>query len=129
MTVSVEAFHGCECNQFVNYYLSNFDSAQNWPAPQKADATVFDGEGGAYHAWTSAKSPVMAEWRLGAGKLVLHPRGFAMPHYSDSAKIGYVIQELDQLFVVPKFFAIAQLAGDEGLEFFSVITSSRYVQY
>ncbi|KAG8368777.1 hypothetical protein BUALT_Bualt15G0082000 [Buddleja alternifolia] len=58
-------------------------------APQKADTTVFEGEGGGYYAWTV---PAVAEWRLGAGKLVLQPRGFAMPHYSDCAKIGYVIQ-------------------------------------
>ncbi|KAG8368778.1 hypothetical protein BUALT_Bualt15G0082100 [Buddleja alternifolia] len=58
-------------------------------APQMADTTLFEGEGGGYYAWTS---PALAEWRLGAGKLVLQPRGFAMPHYSDSAKIGYVIQ-------------------------------------
>ncbi|KAM7470364.1 hypothetical protein LguiA_008547 [Lonicera macranthoides] len=30
--------------------------------------------------------------KIGAGKLVLQPCGFSLPHYSDSAKIGYVIQ-------------------------------------
>ncbi|GFP99198.1 11s globulin seed storage protein 2 [Phtheirospermum japonicum] len=61
-------------------------------SPQIADATAYDGEGGAYYAWTAAKSPVLSEAALGAGKLVLQPRGFALPHYADTFKIGYVVQ-------------------------------------
>lgn len=60
--------------------------------PQKADAAVFEGEGGSYYAWTSAKTPVVAKAAIGAGKLVLQPRGFALPHYADTSKIGYVVQ-------------------------------------
>lgn len=61
-------------------------------SPQLADTTVFDGEGGAYVAWTSNNVPIFATANLGAGKLVLKHRGFALPHYADSAKIGYVVK-------------------------------------
>ncbi|KAG8368775.1 hypothetical protein BUALT_Bualt15G0081800 [Buddleja alternifolia] len=86
---------------------------------------------------------------LSASLVRLEPNSSLAPSYSTDAsyRIIYVIKgsgkiqivglngtqildakvEKDQLFVVPKFFAIAQLAGDEGLEFFSVITSSRPV--
>ncbi|KAI3445640.1 hypothetical protein Pfo_002305 [Paulownia fortunei] len=57
-----------------------------------ADTTIFEGEGGGYYAWTAAKSPVLPQAELGAGKLVLKPRGFALPHYADTYKIGYVAQ-------------------------------------
>ncbi|KAL3814483.1 hypothetical protein ACJIZ3_015751 [Penstemon smallii] len=58
--------------------------------PQAADATVFEGEGGAYYAWT--RPAALVQGKVGAGKLVLQPRGFALPHYADSSKIGYVTQ-------------------------------------
>ncbi|KAM7474613.1 hypothetical protein LguiB_021856 [Lonicera macranthoides] len=60
--------------------------------PQMVDQTLFEGEGGGYYSWSSAKSPFLSEAKIGAGKLVLQPGGFALPHYSDSHKIGYVIQ-------------------------------------
>ncbi|KAL8536001.1 hypothetical protein ACS0TY_011587 [Phlomoides rotata] len=59
---------------------------------QMADTTVYEGEGGGYYAWTPAKSPVLSQAVVGAGKLVLHPRGFALPHYADTYKIAYVVQ-------------------------------------
>ncbi|KAK4438291.1 13S globulin seed storage protein 1 [Sesamum alatum] len=57
-----------------------------------ADATVYEGEEGGYYAWTGAKSPAIPQAKLGAGKLVLRPRSFALPHYADAFKIGYVAQ-------------------------------------
>ncbi|KAH6770119.1 hypothetical protein C2S52_014922 [Perilla frutescens var. hirtella] len=60
--------------------------------PQKANTTVFEGEGGAYYAWTAAKTTAVVQAAVGAGKFVLQPRGFAFPHYSDTSKIGYVFQ-------------------------------------
>lgn len=60
--------------------------------PEAADLTVFEGDCGSYYAWTSTKLPVLAVANLGAGKLLLKPRGFALPHYADSAKLGYVLQ-------------------------------------
>ncbi|KVH93490.1 glycinin G3-like [Cynara cardunculus var. scolymus] len=59
---------------------------------EKADQTVYEGEGGAYYTWTPSKSPLLSECKLGAGKLILHPLGFAFPHSFDSSKIAYVLQ-------------------------------------
>ena len=53
---------------------------------------LFDGEGGSYHSWSSSGFPMLGKEKVGAGKLVLRPRGFALPHYADSSKIGYVLQ-------------------------------------
>ncbi|PIN06219.1 hypothetical protein CDL12_21232 [Handroanthus impetiginosus] len=61
-------------------------------SPQLADTTIYEEESGGYYAWTGAKFPVLAEAEFGAGKLVLQPCGFALPHYADADKIGYVIQ-------------------------------------
>jgi len=53
---------------------------------------MFEGDGGGYYTWSSSQMPVLAATNVGAGRLLLHPRGFALPHYADSSKIGYVIQ-------------------------------------
>lgn len=60
-------------------------------SPQMAQQ-IFEGEGGMYYSWSSSKLPLLSEAKIGAGKLVLKPCGFALPHYSDSSKVGYVIQ-------------------------------------
>ncbi|KAK4438292.1 hypothetical protein Salat_0163500 [Sesamum alatum] len=112
---------------------------------QTADATVYEGEAGGFYAATGPTSPAIPQGKLAAGKLVLHPRGFAPPHYSDTFNIGYVAQgsgrvqimglngtraldadvQEDQAFVVPKIFVATQLAGERGMEFFCISTSSR----
>lgn len=51
---------------------------------------LVDGEGGSYHSWLSSEYPILAEAKIGGGVLDLKPLGFALPHYVDSAKIGYV---------------------------------------
>ncbi|XP_068466966.1 glutelin type-A 3-like [Phaseolus vulgaris] len=56
---------------------------------------MFEGDGGGYYTWSSSQMPVLAATNVGAGRLLLHPRGFALPHYADSSKIGYVIQGSD----------------------------------
>lgn len=61
-------------------------------SPQLHDAILFEGEGGGYYAWTGAKCPELVAAKLGAGQLTLQPRSFALPHYADCSKIGYVIQ-------------------------------------
>lgn len=60
--------------------------------PQMADTTIFEGEGGGFYAWTAAKTPMVVEATVGAGKLVLQPRCFAFPHYADANKIDYVVK-------------------------------------
>ncbi|CAA3028657.1 glutelin type-A 3 isoform X1 [Olea europaea subsp. europaea] len=59
--------------------------------PQMAQVFMKE-EGGEYYIWSSSEFPVLSEAKLGAGKLVLRPRGFAQPHYADSNKIGFVVQ-------------------------------------
>jgi len=59
--------------------------------PKKAEA-LFEGDGGGYYTWTTSEVPLLAQQNLGAGRLLLQPRGFALPHYADSSKVGYVIQ-------------------------------------
>ncbi|KAL2537025.1 RmlC-like cupins superfamily protein [Forsythia ovata] len=59
--------------------------------PQMAQVFMKE-EGGEYYTWPSSEFSVLSEAKLGAGKLVLRPRGFAQPHYADSSKIGYVVQ-------------------------------------
>ncbi|XP_050272646.1 glutelin type-B 2-like [Quercus robur] len=56
---------------------------------------LFEGDGGSYYSWSSSEFPLLRETKVGAGKLVLQPRGFALPHYADSSKIGYVLQGSD----------------------------------
>ncbi|WOG84361.1 hypothetical protein DCAR_0103544 [Daucus carota subsp. sativus] len=60
--------------------------------PQVVNEVVFEGEDGAYYSWSPSKLPVLDESKVGGGKLVLQPRGFALPHYADSTKIGFVVQ-------------------------------------
>ncbi|GAU18713.1 hypothetical protein TSUD_80010 [Trifolium subterraneum] len=56
---------------------------------------LIEGDGGGYYIWLSSQVPVLAKTNVGAGQLVLQPRGFALPHYADSSKIGYVIEGTD----------------------------------
>ncbi|CAL0329915.1 unnamed protein product [Lupinus luteus] len=58
----------------------------------KTAQTLFEGEGGGYYTWTSSEVPLLAKFNVGAGRLVLKPQGFALPHYGDSAKLGYVVE-------------------------------------
>lgn len=60
--------------------------------PQVVNDVLFEGKEGAYYSWSPSKSPVLDEAKVGAGKLVLQPHGFGLPHYADSSKIGYVVQ-------------------------------------
>ncbi|KAL5787407.1 hypothetical protein ACOSP7_004356 [Xanthoceras sorbifolium] len=58
----------------------------------KFSKAMFEGEGGSYYTWSSKEFSVLGEAKVGAGLLVLKPGGFALPHYSDSSKLGYVLQ-------------------------------------
>ncbi|KAK9287260.1 hypothetical protein L1049_015673 [Liquidambar formosana] len=61
----------------------------------KTAQKLFEGDGGSYYSWSSSDFPLLRDAKVGAGKLVLQPRGFALPHYADSSKIGYVLQGSD----------------------------------
>lgn len=58
-------------------------------SPKFPQKRIFEGEGGSYDTWSSSE---LAELKVGGAKLALQPRGFALPHYADSSKIGYVLK-------------------------------------
>ncbi|KAL6979241.1 hypothetical protein U1Q18_020907 [Sarracenia purpurea var. burkii] len=53
---------------------------------------VYGGDGGAYYAWSPDELPMLSEGNIGAAKLALEKDGFALPRYSDSPKVAYVLQ-------------------------------------
>uniref|UniRef100_M8D9Q9 Uncharacterized protein n=1 Tax=Aegilops tauschii TaxID=37682 RepID=M8D9Q9_AEGTA len=57
----------------------------------KAGKPLVQTDAGAYIAWSGADQPELATEGLGCGLLVLRPLGFALPHYADSNKFGYVL--------------------------------------
>ena len=58
--------------------------------PRKA----YGGDGGAYYEWSPADLPMLGVASIGAAKLSLAAGGLALPSYSDSAKVAYVLQGL-----------------------------------
>jgi len=53
---------------------------------------VHGDNGGSYHAWSPSELPMLREGNIGAAKLALEKNGFALPCYSDSSKVAYVLQ-------------------------------------
>ncbi|XP_062016888.1 glutelin type-D 1-like [Rosa rugosa] len=53
---------------------------------------VYGGDGGSYSAWSPSDLPMLREGDIGAAKLSLERDGFALPSYSDSARVAYVLQ-------------------------------------
>ncbi|XP_037496884.1 glutelin type-B 1-like [Jatropha curcas] len=53
---------------------------------------VYGGDGGSYLAWCPSELAMLSEGNIGAAKLALEKNGFAVPRYSDSAKVAYVLQ-------------------------------------
>ncbi|KAK6935920.1 Cupin 1 [Dillenia turbinata] len=52
----------------------------------------YGGDGGSYHSWSPDELPMLREGNIGAAKLALEKNGFALPRYSDSSKVAYVLQ-------------------------------------
>jgi len=76
--------------------------------PKKSEA-LFEGEGGGYYTWSTSEVPLLAKKNVTAGRFLLHPRGFALPHYSDVSKVGYVIQGQSPQIYLFSFHFILQL--------------------
>lgn len=53
---------------------------------------VYGENGGSYHAWCPDELPMLRQGNIGAAKLALEKDGFALPRYSDSSKVAYVLQ-------------------------------------
>ncbi|XWS62813.1 hypothetical protein CRYUN_Cryun06bG0042700 [Craigia yunnanensis] len=64
----------------------------NMDLSPKFPRTFIVTEGGGYYNWAAADSEVLGEAKVAAGKLVLKPQGFALPHYADCSKVGYVVE-------------------------------------
>ncbi|KAM7496597.1 hypothetical protein LguiA_021011 [Lonicera macranthoides] len=58
----------------------------------KLPKKVIGGDGGSYLAWCPKELPMLEKGNIGAAKLGLEKNGLALPHYSDSAKVAYVLQ-------------------------------------
>ncbi|CAL9122563.1 12S seed storage globulin 1-like [Musa acuminata AAA Group] len=58
----------------------------------KLSKKSYGGDGGAYYAWCSDDLPMLRAAGIGAGKLALEKSGLALPFYSDSSKVAYVLQ-------------------------------------
>lgn len=58
----------------------------------KLSKKISEVAGGYYAAWSGADQPALIDAELGAGLLTLKPLGFALPHYTDSSKSGYVLE-------------------------------------
>ncbi|KMT05326.1 hypothetical protein BVRB_7g174610 [Beta vulgaris subsp. vulgaris] len=58
----------------------------------KLSKKVYGGEGGSYYSWCPTELPMLKEGNIGAAKLSLEKYGFALPCYSDSSKVAYVLQ-------------------------------------
>jgi len=60
-------------------------------SPQLAKK-VYESNGGSYYAWSPSELPMLREGNIAAAKLALLKNGFALPQYSDSSKVAYVLQ-------------------------------------
>ncbi|GJN33679.1 hypothetical protein PR202_gb22300 [Eleusine coracana subsp. coracana] len=58
----------------------------------KLPAKAYGGDGGSYYDWSPADLPMLGVASIGAAKLHLAAGGLALPSYSDSAKVAYVLQ-------------------------------------
>lgn len=58
----------------------------------KLPKKVYGGDGGSYFAWCPEELPMLRDGNIGASKLALEKFGFALPRYSDSSKVAYVLQ-------------------------------------
>lgn len=58
----------------------------------KLPKKVYGGDGGSYFAWCPEELPMLRHGNIGASKLALEKYGLALPRYSDSPKVAYVLQ-------------------------------------
>ncbi|KAI3934290.1 hypothetical protein MKW98_009271 [Papaver atlanticum] len=58
----------------------------------KSSKSVYGSDGGSYFSWSPSDLPMLKEGNIGASKISLQKNGLAMPSYSNSAKVAYVLQ-------------------------------------
>ncbi|CAN1808585.1 11S globulin seed storage protein Ana o 2.0101 (Fragment), partial [Linum perenne] len=79
------------------FFLSSFGSfvdqtTMDIDLTPKLPKNVHEGNGGSYHAWCPNDLGMLRQGNIGAAKLGLEKNGLAVPRYSDSAKVAYVLQ-------------------------------------
>ncbi|OMP00026.1 11-S seed storage protein, plant [Corchorus capsularis] len=103
-------------------------------------------KGGKSTTLTGGEFLLLEEIGLSANRLELEANAIRTPNYATDTQVFYVVKgsgkvqifglngklvldtevETDQLFVVPRFLMVSLLAGGEGMECFSVLTSARH---
>ncbi|KAF5203264.1 glutelin type-A 2-like [Thalictrum thalictroides] len=58
----------------------------------KLPSKLYGSDGGSYFAWSPSELPMLERGNIGASKLALEKNGLALPRYSDSSKVAYVVQ-------------------------------------
>lgn len=53
---------------------------------------AYGGDGGTYYEWSPADLPMLELANIGGAKLSLNAGGLALPSFSDSGKVAYVLQ-------------------------------------
>ncbi|OMP01544.1 11-S seed storage protein, plant [Corchorus olitorius] len=126
--------------------LPHQDSFNKWT--KNLDSSLPDVDvkkGGKSTTLTGGEFYLLEEIGLSANRLELEPNAIRTPNYATDTQVFYVVKgsgkvqifglngklvldtevEAGQLFVVPRFLMVSLLAGGEGMECFSVVTSTR----
>nr|BAJ96477.1 predicted protein [Hordeum vulgare subsp. vulgare] len=82
-------------------------------ASAKGGKALVKSDAGAYVAWSGTDQPELAAEGLGCGLLLLRPLSFALPHYADSPKFGYVLRGSGVAGVLPVATEDASAAARE----------------
>lgn len=71
---------------------STLGSSMDVDLSPKIKKKVYGGDGGTYYAWCLDDLPMLRKGNIGAAKLAIEKNAFALPRYSNSAKVAYVLQ-------------------------------------
>lgn len=88
----------------------------------KLPKKVYGGDGGSYLAWDPSELPMLKAGNIGAGKLALEKDGFALPRYSDSAKVAYILQGIDRF--IPLALSHPHLFHRNSVRIFALLKTS-----
>ncbi|KAJ9158884.1 hypothetical protein P3X46_024428 [Hevea brasiliensis] len=124
-------------NDFLDKMVYNIDAAS-------ADVDVQ--KGGVFKTLTSSKLPFLEQTGISISHVELDANAMYSPTYTVNGadRLVYVVKgrgnvqivgisgkrvldtniKAGQMFLVPKFFTVAEIAGSEGMEFVSIITST-----
>ncbi|KAE9449399.1 hypothetical protein C3L33_18711, partial [Rhododendron williamsianum] len=122
------------------------DTDTNAYSPRVADTTIFEGDGGSYHSWSSSNFPLLGESlrfvlefffcihmaslcptiQIPIRLVMFFKRQRKGPVcVANGEKLLDATVKAGELFVVPRFVVAIEIADAQGMEYLSVITSSR----